>query len=285
MILLLLAILPMDRACISEDYILQVGDRVAISVIGALNFTYNQTISPQGNIFLQSPTSPSYTYSETASTRAEEISPVIEVMDILHVTGLSVKEASEILEERFKKYFKNIEVELNVITFTDKVYVNGAVTTPQAYPFLPNITVQEYIALAGGPLEWADFDNVKVERRESQNIIGELDLKVQRGDIITVPRAFVYVEGEVEKPGIFPYIPDFSLKEYIGRAGGPTSRANLRESFVIKRDGTRKPLKKTTIDKGDTIVIKEVFLKWWQDYITIASAITTVVIAWLSIRK
>jgi len=284
MILLLLAILLTDRTCISEDYILQVGDRVAISVMGALNFTYKQTISPQGNIFVQSPKSPFYTYSEAASTQVEEISPVIEVTDVVHVAGLSVREASEILEKRFKKYFKNIKVELNVITFTDQVYVNGAVTTPQAYPFLPNRTVQEYIALAGGPLESADLDNVIVERG-SQNIIGELDLIVRRGDIITVPQAFVYVGGEVENPGAFPYNPSFSLEEYIGMAGGPTSRANLKKSFVIKRDGTRKSIKNAVIEKGDTIVIREVFLKWWQDYLTVVSAITTVIIAWLTISK
>ena len=126
---------------------------------------------------------------------------------------------------------------------------------------------------------------MKVKKLDGTEIKVDINTTVERGDVITIPRAYVYVRGAVEIPGAFPYNPDFGAAEYIGMAGGPTERGLVSKSYVIKKDGTKVSLKRAKIEKGNTIVVKKVLLKWWEDYLTIASAVTTVIIAWLTITK
>lgn len=52
-----------------------------------------------------------------------------------------------------------------------------------------------------------------------------------------VPRKlFVYVLGQVARPGSYEYQPGLSLAEVIAQAGGPTTRAALRNVFVIRKN-------------------------------------------------
>jgi protein involved in polysaccharide export with SLBB domain len=52
-----------------------------------------------------------------------------------------------------------------------------------------------------------------------------------------VPRKlFVYVLGQVARPGQYEYQPGLSLAEVIAQAGGPTPRAALRNCFVIRKN-------------------------------------------------
>lgn len=279
MLLLFLAFISIDRPCITDEYILQVGDKILVSVSGSINFAYEQTIIPQGNIFVQSP------IPEEIGTLESGFPLSQGVLESVHIAGFTIKDALSLTEKVFNKYFKNVEVSLTVIEFTDLVYVTGAVSTPTGYPFLPQRTVREYIGLAGGPLPEGNIEEVKVKKLDGPEIKVALNTTVERGDVITIPRAYVYVRGAVEIPGAFPYNPDFGAAEYIGMAGGPTERGLVSKSYVIKKDGTKVSLKRAKIEKGNTIVVKKVFLKWWEDYLTIASAVTTVIIAWLTITK
>ncbi|MDI6840302.1 MAG: SLBB domain-containing protein [bacterium] len=95
----------------------------------------------------------------------------------------------------------------------------------------------------------------------------------------------ICVNGAVEKPGAYPFFPGRTAKEYIGLAGGFTERADAKRSYVIKKGGNKIHIDKTEIDRGDIIVVKRVFLKWWEDYVTIASALTTVTIAWFTLSR
>jgi hypothetical protein len=45
--------------------------------------------------------------------------------------------------------------------------------------------------------------------------------------------------------------------------------------------GVESPL----LRRGDTIVVPEVALKWWQDYVTLVTAVSSVVISWLIITQ
>lgn len=52
-----------------------------------------------------------------------------------------------------------------------------------------------------------------------------------------VPRKlFVYVLGQVVRPGSYEYQPGLFLAEVVAQAGGPTARAALRNVFVIRRN-------------------------------------------------
>ncbi len=68
-------------------------------------------------------------------------------------------------------------------------------------------------------------------------------------------------------------------------AGGPTDRGNIKNSYVIKRDGNKVRIDKTEIEKEDIIVVSKIYLKWWEDYVTLTSTAAYILIAWLTLQK
>jgi len=165
-------------------------------------------------------------------------------------------------------------------------------------------SVSHLLRKAGGVTPWADLRNCYIERlnpNSPERTKIELDLgeltaeggsaqgvELMDGDILVIPslEERVYVQGAVNSPGSFSYQPNLRVDEYIGLAGGPTDRANLSRVKVLRADGKNLSGKvNPVVQRGDRIVVPQVTLKWWQDYVTIASAATSVVIAWLTISK
>lgn len=63
------------------------------------------------------------------------------------------------------------------------------------------------------------------------------DLKIQARDVITVPPPmFVYVVGDVGKPGGYPFKRDESIWQMMALAGGPTSLAAKGKARIIRVD-------------------------------------------------
>lgn len=69
----------------------------------------------------------------------------------------------------------------------DNIYVNGEVVNPQAIKFQNNLTITQYIAMAGGYTKYADTKRVYIIRKGKK--ISQLNnLELLPGDIIYVPR-------------------------------------------------------------------------------------------------
>lgn len=257
-----------------DDYVFSVGDQLLLSVYGSLSFSYQQTVTSNGEIFIQYVSSP-----------PSEQAPFIawEVLDVINIAGVSVKEATKMVEERFKKYFKNVKVNLSVTFFQASVYVSGAVGNPGACPFLPGRSVREYIEYAGGLLPSADLSLTRVTKFDSI-IDATSESIVEENWSIYIPHSYVYVRGMVVEPGARPFNPNHSGLDYIGISGGPSDRANIKGAYIITKDGKRLPITYRP-PRYSTVVVPEIRVKWWQDYITIASAVTTILITWLTITK
>jgi protein involved in polysaccharide export with SLBB domain len=94
-------------------------------------------------------------------------------------------------------------------------------------------------------------------------------------DILVVPpiNTLVYVEGEVTKPAAYGFSPNQRVSDYIGQAGGPTTYANMHETAVV-RNGRRVSTRgNPVVEPGDIVMVPRVALKWWQDYVSIISAV------------
>ncbi len=76
---------------------------------------------------------------------------------------------------------------LVVPAFPTKVYVEGEVTQPTSYDYLPNLRASEYIGMAGGPTY---NGNVRAGHilRQGRRITLRSDPIVEPGDIVYVPR-------------------------------------------------------------------------------------------------
>src|SRR5947207_230878 len=125
-----------------------------------------------------------------------------------------------------------------------------------------------------------DLHRLLVEKDETQNIA------IQNGDVVVVPvfEDKVYVVGEVKTPGAQDYRPDLTPREYLAAAGGPSSRAKMRAATVTFRNGrTYAMAEAPPVEPGAVVTVPEVAVKWWQDYVTIASFVASLVTAYTGI--
>lgn len=160
------------------------------------------------------------------------------------------------------------------------------------YELTPGARVSDVISQAGGITPWADLPNSYIDRLvvggsgarkripiDLRRILFEQDsagnIDMANFDVVVVPAfdTLVYVEGEVTNPGPFPFYPGLRASHYVGQAGGPT--ANGRPGSVhILRDGKRVSARENpVVEPGDIVMMPRVAVKWWQDYVAIASAV------------
>ena len=72
-----------------------------------------------------------------------------------------------------------------------------------------------------------------------------------------------YVNGQVEKPGGYPYIPGLTVRKAISLAGGFKERASKEKIFVIRDNDRTQSSKRVTqeemVNPGDIITVEESF--------------------------
>lgn len=132
---------------------------------------------------------------------------------------------------------------------------------------------------AGGPRQRipVDLHRLLVEKDDVQNIT------LENGDVLTLPviEDKVYVLGEVKTPGPLDYRPELTPREYLALAGGPTVRARFINATVTMRSGKTYLLSEAPpLEAGSVVTVPEVQVRWYQDYLTIASAIAGIITAY-----
>ncbi len=170
----------------------------------------------------------------------------------LEVEGLTPAEVQQRLTEVLAEgYLVNPQVAVSVETYASRpVQVLGAVRQPGVVHLTGPTTLLDVLALAGGVVAEKSIQEVHVTRAGQDTPIvlnledlltrGENNLEMLPGDRVYVPEgALVYVSGEVNKPGTVPYRDGMTLTQALTAAGGPTTRARLRQATVLRADGTR----------------------------------------------
>ena len=119
------------------------------------------------------------------------------------------------------------------------VSITGEVVYPGSYILeSKNQTLKDLLEMSGGPTSEAflfgtefmrngvklniDFEKLAESGSEKYNVL------LKNGDKIFIPKKpnTVYVDGEVNRPGLFKFVPGESVKDYIDKAGGVTDSAN-----------------------------------------------------------
>ena len=104
--------------------------------------------------------------------------------------------------------------------------------------------------------------------------VGELEKNITdglRGRYLVNPRVAVsiddyrqfFVNGQVEKPGAYPFQPGLNVAKAVAIAGGFKERASQNKMFVIREADAKKGKEKvelgTSINPGDVLTIEESF--------------------------
>ena len=182
------------------------------------------------------------------------------------------------------------------ITGAISAKADGSISTSAAskvlYSFVPGETAQQLIRnISDLLLASSDTDGIyiirgdekiSVDGQEALTSDGKGEIELQQGDTIVIPfsQLFVTVNGAVNNPGNYAYVPDRTIEYYINLAGGYSSNARTdKQVNVFDKDG--KQLKKVEyVDAQSTItVVKSTF----QTDITLTVSILSIVTSVLTI--
>jgi len=143
------------------------------------------------------------------------------------------------------------QVTVRVETFASrKVNVVGAVRKPGVIPLTGPTTLLDILSEAGGVVAERSSQEVQVKRARTGEIeplvvnlerllsAGEGNVTLEAGDVVYVPEgAFVFVSGQVGKPGQVPWRDGLTVTQAMVAAGGPVRTANLRKAYILREGG------------------------------------------------
>lgn len=182
----------------------------------------------------------------------------------VQAAGLPVRQLESLLAKRFAEgYLVSPQVGVTVTQHkSQQVYVMGAVGKPGPYPLQRQTTLLEALSAAGGPTSEAGFEVILTHAADPQALPsgaskvsaaanGQPAMRVsleqlmaggvpqritlQDGDVIYVPiAAFVYVTGEIQRPGRYRLEKDATIKKAVTLAGGFTKFAATK-SMIVQR--------------------------------------------------
>jgi protein involved in polysaccharide export with SLBB domain len=120
---------------------------------------------------------------------------------------------------------------------------------------------------------------------------------LDRNDEIIIPKTerYIYISGNVERPGAYEYVKGKDLRYYVEKAGGFTPKADKVNSFVISSFNDVYQIKHfTAISEGDVIVIPDsqeakrfvtIVLPVFQAIVTTISVVLALYATYASTRK
>ncbi|MFN3652470.1 MAG: SLBB domain-containing protein [Armatimonadota bacterium] len=230
-----------DPARASEQYRLQPGDEIAVSVLPRTEYGSTGTVLPDGTVQLKN----------LGQTR---------------VVGMTVSELEKHITRELEKVLKRPRVSVAVVKLgrpplLPQITVSGGVQKPGPLPLETGLRLRKALDLAGGPLPTADLSRVSVLRKDLSRKVIDLveagsveddrrNLLLEDGDSIEVPLQAtlrITVTGAVQKPGpLTEGERGLRAHQALGLAGGALPDADLASVTITHADLTR-----TVVDLSD----------------------------------
>lgn len=213
-------------------YRLGPGDEITVNVFGVEELSDNYRIDGLGRVSLAL------------------IGPV-------EVSGYTLAETEDVLEKRYsEEYLRNPQITVSVMEFRSQQFTAvGAVSQPRVYNTQRKITLIEALAMAGGLGENAGpyvyltdrVRNPETGQLGTRSLAIGLDELTESGSEVNVvlgesalinvpPAGSVFVEGAVERPGVYQQRGGTTVLKAIAMAGGLSFEAKRNTIFVLRRD-------------------------------------------------
>lgn len=267
---------PNVNVATPENYRLGPGDEVIIDVWGASEATYQQTISPEGSIFINN-------------------------LGLVYLSGKTVKEANAYLKQEFVKIYAGVTgnepstlVKMTLgETRSIQVNVMGEVMVPGTYTLSSFASVFHALYSAGGVNKIGSLRSIKVMR--NGNTIADLDVydllmkgkmkddvRLQDGDVVLVSPylSLVQILGKVKRPMFYELKPTETAATLLKYAGGFTGDAYKKALRVIRKSGREHQIYNVDemdysvfrMDDGDQITVDSV-LQRFENRVEIRGAV------------
>ena len=216
-----------------QNYKLGPGDEVAIDVWGASEYSLRETISPDGNIYI------------------EGLGPV-------YLSGYTVEEANKYLKRQFGKISSvdgedpNSNIRLTLAqNRTIQVHVMGEVENPGTYTMSSFATIFNALYQAGGVNEVGTMRAVKAYRNDKPvatydvydfilNGHSNTGIRLEDNDVVSVDayKNLVGITGHVKRPMYYEMLDEEPVAQLLKYAGGFLGNA-YKEDVRLIRNGKR----------------------------------------------
>jgi len=253
----------------ADDYVVQVGDVIRISLPGEDSIDKNFDVDRLGRIHLP------------------EVGTVL-------VSGLNEKTLETKVREKLASVFQDL-LNLHVYVYRRQMMINvlGYVEKPGEVVLSADSSVQTVIREAGGLKAGAQLDKLHI-RRNGEVVLFDYKKYLDSGDPSILPnlrsldtvfvpaspkignvevefdpakiadagdasdnKNAIKVFGEVNSPGSFSYLKSLNLIDLIMRAGGVTRYAGVEQIRVITGGSPRLFNLKSYLDSGDAALLPE----------------------------
>ena len=158
--------MPVKSALGEEGYVLDSGDKLRLVVYGQEELSGEFTIDPSGHI-------------------------AVPLIRDVKAAGLTVRQLEDNITDQLQpKYVKDPKVSVQVVEYRS-VYILGEVRTPGKYPYVPNMTVLQAVAVAGGHTYRANESSAEVTRLENEKLKSfnlNANEMVKPGDTVIIKR-------------------------------------------------------------------------------------------------
>lgn len=196
-----------------DSYTLSPGDEVSIVVFG------QQDLSVSGNI------------DENGTLNYP-------LLGAVSAGGLTISQLERSITSSLSAgYLVNPSVTVSIAEYR-QVFINGEVNSPGGFTYKPGLTLDKAIALAGGFSDKASKERIILTRNvngQSQRYSMRPTDTVLPGDIIEVSEYLqIFVNGEVQRPGDYPFQPGLTVEKTIALAGGFSARASKKRIKVSR---------------------------------------------------
>lgn len=228
-------------------YRLGPGDEIKMSVFGVEDLSGNYRIDGLGRVSL----------------------PLIGPVDI---SGYTLAETENVLQEKYsEEYLRQPQITVSVMEFRSQQFTAvGALSQPRVYNTQRRITLIEALAMAGGLNENAGptvYLTDRVRNPETGEMgtrslaipIEELtqgrpEVNVVLGEsaLLNVPPAgSVFVEGAVQRPGVYRSPGETTVLKAVAMAGGLKFEAKRNNITVLRRATDSGEWQQQTVDMDD----------------------------------
>lgn len=239
--------MPVNVPNLDDSYTLDVGDILKIQLIGQ-----NDSID-------------SYQLGRDGSINIPDIGKIF-------LSGLSLKNASEMIVAKIKQTYIGVEAYISLENIRDvSVLVSGNAYNPGIYTLNGSSNMLHALHAAGGISEYGSYRNIKLIR--DGKIIDDLDIynilvkgdfssktRLRSGDMIFVEKRsnVIEIEGAFKRIGFYELLENQNLSDAIFYANGISKDADLSNIFLYRLlDGNIRDIPITNISQFENIESKD----------------------------
>ena len=258
---------PVDLAPVPPNFVIGPGDELRIRVWGQLSFQANVRVDRSGEIYLP------------------QVGPI-------HVANIPFSSLDGQLRAAIGRVYRNFDLTVDLGQIRSiQIYLAGEARRPGVYTVSSLSTLVDALFAGGGPGTHGSLRRIEL-RRDSEKVTEfdlynllvrgdkSKDVKLLPGDVIYIPPvgAQAAIIGSVNSPGIYELLPDETLAQAIGDAGGPSAIASATRAAIerIEAHSTRHAMEvpldtaglNTPVAGGDVIRVFSI-LPLYTDTVTL----------------